>query len=233
MKIHYLQHVSFEGLGSIETFLKEGSHSISVIRMFANDPFPEISDIDWLIVMGGPMGVHDDKAYPWLKTEKQFIKNVIQSGRVVLGICLGAQLIAEVMGAKVYKNKYREIGWFDINFNPNLNHTLLKDIFPKQIEVFHWHGDTFDIPEDAIPIASSEATPNQGFIFDNRVIALQFHLETTPESAKALIDNCSNELDGSKYVQNEQEILSNYLRFTKINQLMDQIVYSLQKSTDE
>jgi GMP synthase-like glutamine amidotransferase len=233
MKIHYLQHVSFEGLGSIEVVLKESSHSISVTRMFANEPFPEISDMDWLIVMGGSMGVHDDKAYPWLKTEKQFIKNVIQSGKVVLGICLGAQLIAEVMDAQVYKNKYREIGWFDINFNPNLNHTLLKDIFPKQIEVFHWHGDTFDIPEDAIPIASSEATPNQGFIFDNRVIALQFHLETTPESAKALIDNCSNELDGSKYVQNEQEILSNYLRFTKINQLMDQIVYSLQKSTDE
>ena len=228
-----MQHVSFEGLGSIEVVLKESSHSISVTRMFANEPFPEISDIDWLIVMGGSMGVHDDKAYPWLKTEKQFIKNVIQSGKVVLGICLGAQLIAEVMDAQVYKNKYREIGWFDINFNPNLNHTLLKDIFPKQIEVFHWHGDTFDIPEDAIPIASSEATPNQGFIFDNRVIALQFHLETTPESAKALIDNCSNELDGSKYVQNEQEILSNYLRFTKINQLMDQIVYSLQKSTDE
>ena len=228
-----MQHVSFEGLGSIEAVLKESSYSISVTRMFANEPFPEISDIDWLIVMGGSMGVHDDKAYPWLKTEKQFIKNVIQSGKVVLGICLGAQLIAEVMDAQVYKNKYREIGWFDINFNPNLNHTLLKDIFPKQIEVFHWHGDTFDIPEDAIPIASSEATPNQGFIFDNRVIALQFHLETTPESAKALIDNCSNELDGSKYVQNEQEILSNYLRFTKINQLMDQIVYSLQKSTDE
>jgi GMP synthase-like glutamine amidotransferase len=233
MKIHYMQHVSFEGLGSIEVVLKESSHSISVTRMFANEPFPEISDMDWLIVMGGSMGVHDDKAYPWLKTEKQFIKNVIQSGKVVLGICLGAQLIAEVMDAQVYKNKYREIGWFDINFNPNLNHTLLKDIFPKQIEVFHWHGDTFDIPEDAIPIASSEATPNQGFIFDNRVIALQFHLETTPESAKALIDNCSNELDGSKYVQNEREILSNYLRFTKINQLMDQIVYSLQKSTDE
>ena len=228
-----MQHVSFEGLGSIEAVLKESSYSISVTRMFANEPFPEISDIDWLIVMGGSMGVHDDKAYPWLKTEKQFIKNVIQSGKVVLGICLGAQLIAEVMDAQVYKNKYREIGWFDINFNPNLNHTLLKDIFPKQIEVFHWHGDTFDIPEDVIPIASSEATPNQGFIFDNRVIALQFHLETTPESAKALIDNCSNELDGSKYVQNEQEILSNYLRFTKINQLMDQIVYSLQKSTDE
>ena len=228
-----MQHVSFEGLGSIEVVLKESSYSISVTRMFANEPFPEISDIDWLIVMGGSMGVHDDKAYPWLKTEKQFIKNVIQSGKVVLGICLGAQLIAEVMDAQVYKNKYREIGWFDINFNPNLNHTLLKDIFPKQIEVFHWHGDTFDIPEDAIPVASSEATPNQGFIFDNRVIALQFHLEMTPESAKALIDNCSNELDGSKYVQNEQEILSNYLRFTKINQLMDQIVYSLQKSTDE
>lgn len=231
MKIHYLQHVFFEGLGSIETVLMEGGHSVSVTRMFANDPFPKVTKIDWLIVMGGPMGVHDEKKYPWLKTEKQFIRDVIQSGKVVLGICLGAQLIAVVMGAKVYKNKYREIGWFDINLNPNLNHTILKDIFPKQIEVFHWHGDTFDIPKGAVLIASSEATANQGFIFDNRVLAMQFHLETTPKSAKALIDNCHNELDGSKYVQKESEILSNYLRFATINQLMDRTIYSLKKST--
>ena len=120
MKIHYLQHVPFEGLGSIESALKEGGHSISVTRLFSDDPLPDISAFDWLIVMGGPMGIKDEDEYSWLRTEKEFIKKTIQTGKVVLGICLGAQLIAEVLGARVYKNKYREIGWFDINFNPNL-----------------------------------------------------------------------------------------------------------------
>ena len=230
MKIHYLQHVPFEGLGSIESALKEGGHSISVTRLFSDDPLPDISAFDWLIVMGGPMGIKDEDEYSWLRTEKEFIKKTIQTGKVVLGICLGAQLIAEVLGAKVYKNKYREIGWFDIKLNPDLNQTLLKGIFPEKCEVFHWHGDTFEIPDKAIPICSSEATPNQGFIFDNRVVALQFHLETTPDSANALIENCRNELDGSKYVQSEYEIISDVQKFNSINILMSNVIKSIEKS---
>ncbi len=224
MKIHYLQHVPFEGLGSIETVLQERGHSISLSRMFENDPFPRVSGIDWLIVMGGPMGVWDESEFPWLGREKQYMKDIIEAGKVVIGICLGAQLVAEVMGAKVYKNNYREIGWFDIYPNPRISNTILKEIFSQKIEVFHWHGDTFDIPDGAIPIASSQATQNQGFVFDNRVIALQFHLETTPESAKALIENCRNDLDSSKYVQNKQEIMSNLKRFNAINHLMHQTI---------
>ncbi|HEM49201.1 MAG TPA: type 1 glutamine amidotransferase, partial [Caldithrix sp.] len=196
MHIHYIQHVPFEGLGSIEPTLIKKGYSISVIRIYKDDPLPVVSEIDWLIVLGGPMGVLDEKKHPWLKTEKKFIRDTIQAGKIVLGICLGSQLIAEALGAKVYKNKYREIGWFDININPDLNHTLLNGVFPSKTIVFHWHGDTFNIPEGAIPIAASEATPNQGFVFDNRVIALQFHLEITPASAGALIENCRDELDG-------------------------------------
>ena len=230
MKIHYLQHVPFEGLGSIESALKEGGHSISVTRLFSDDPLPDISAFDWLIVMGGPMGIKDEDEYSWLRTEKEFIKKTIQTGKVVLGICLGAQLIAEVLGARVYKNKYREIGWFDIKLNPDLNQTLLKGIFPEKCEVFHWHGDTFEIPDKAIPICSSEATPNQGFIFEERVIALQFHLETTSASARALIENCQNELDGSKYVQSEYEIISDVQKFNSINILMSNVIKSIEKS---
>ena len=229
--VHYLQHVPFEGLGSIEKVLMERGDKVSVTRLFMGEKLPETSAFDWLIVMGGPMGIYDESEYPWLKTEKQFLKAAIEDGKTVLGICLGAQLIADVMGTQVYKNKFREIGWFKINLDLTLasalNHTPIKDIFPQNIEVFHWHGDTFDIPEGAIPLASSEATPNQGFIFNDRIIALQFHLETTLDSAKALIKNCHNELDGSKYVQSEVEMLSNPDRFENINKVMKKLLQTL------
>ena len=185
-------------------------------------------DIDWLIVMGGPMGIYDEENYPWLCAEKRFIKEAIDSEKIVLGICLGAQLIADVLGAKVYRNEHREIGWYKINRRPETDNTILSKAIPEQIEVFHWHGDTFDIPDDATALAESEACKNQGFILHDRVVAFQFHLETTLESATALIQNCRNDLDGSQYVQSEEEMLSNTQRFSTINQVMFSVLNALE-----
>lgn len=229
MRVHHLQHVPFEGLSSIESVLKEKGHQLSSTHLYDGQPLPPVNDIDWLIVMGGPMGIYDENIYPWLKEEKQFIKKAINSGKIVLGICLGAQLIASALGAKVYKNKYREIGWFNIRRSPDTINTILSTAMPESTEVFHWHGDTFDIPEGASILAESEACKNQGFIIDDRVVALQFHLETTVESAKALIENCSGELDGSVYVQTENELLSNKQRFININRIMIDVLTALEE----
>ncbi len=229
MKVHYLQHVSFEGLGSIELYMNQHAHELSATHLYKGDILPSINEIDWLIVMGGPMGIYDETIYPWLKEEKNFIKAAIDAGKIVMGICLGAQLIADSLGAKVYKNKVREIGWFDITNNSEINNTILSKAIPEQTKVFHWHGDTFDIPEGAISVARSDACQNQAFIYENRVIAFQFHLEATFESATALIENCHNELDNSKYVQSEQAILSRPQRFTKINQVMFSILSTLER----
>jgi GMP synthase-like glutamine amidotransferase len=229
LRIHYLQHVPFEGLSSIELALKEKGHDITSTHLYDDQPLPRVSDIDWLIIMGGPMGIYDEEIYPWLSDEKRFIKDVIDSGKIVLGICLGAQLIANVLGAKVYKNKYREIGWFKINCLPEIEGTILSSAIPDQLEVFHWHGDTFDIPTGAKALASSEACKNQGFILNNRVVGFQFHLETTFQSASSLINNCRNELDGSHYVQTESEILSDNLKFTPINKAMFSVLKALEK----
>lgn len=220
MRVHYLQHVPFEGIGSIESFVIEKGYNLICTKLYEKEDLPPVLDFDWLIVMGGPMGVHDEHIYPWLKLEKEFIKEAIFSGKIVLGICLGAQLIADTLGAKVYKNKYREIGWFDILRSKETKNTLLAKALPLKANVFHWHGDTFDIPNGAIPLAKSEACPNQGFIFDDRVVAFQFHLETTLTSAEKLVDNCRGELDGSKYVQSENEILLGAERFSSINRIM-------------
>lgn len=224
MRVHHLQHVPFENLGSIQTVLKKNGHTLTSTHLYKGDNLLSVNDLDLLIVMGGPMSVSDENIYPWLKAEKQFIKEAIKSGKKVLGICLGAQLIAEVLGAEVHKNKYREIGWFNVEITEEAAQTALSDILPDSFEAFHWHGDTFEIPAGAIHIAQSEACKNQGFIFDNRVLALQFHLETTPESAEALLKNCRDELDGSKYVQNEKEIYSDREKFLKINSVMTSVL---------
>jgi len=224
MNVHYLQHVPFEGLGSIEAWLKEQDHSITVTRLYQNEPLPSIENIDWLIVMGGPMSIEDHAIYPWLTAEKAFIKQALNQKKIVLGICLGAQLIADILGADITKNVFKEIGWFPIKTSEEAKASTIGTILPDQFEVFHWHGDTFDIPDRAIPLASSEACKNQGFMINERVIGLQFHLETTPESALDLTIYCKNELSKSLYVQSAEKILSQPERYEKINHIMEAIL---------
>ena len=229
MKIHYLQHVPFEGLGAIEKYCVKKGHQLSCSRLSAGDILPACDAFDWLIIMGGPMGIYDHEEYPWLVHEKQFIRQAIEAGKTVLGICLGAQLIADVLGANVYFSGQREIGWFEIVRAEGAEKTILAQAIPEKAEVFHWHGDTFELPEGAIRLATSEACANQGFIWENRVVALQFHLETTRESASALVENCRNELDGSRFVQTEEEILADSARFFHLNQILFALLDALEQ----
>lgn len=220
MRIHYLQHVAFEGLGSMERELLDSGHVLSRTRLYAGDALPAQSGFDALIVMGGPMGVCDEATLPWLISEKHFIKAAIDAGKRVLGICLGAQLLAEVLGAQVCKNAFREIGWWPVTKRAECSGSALAAIFPDTAEVFHWHGDTFSLPERAQLLYTSSGCRNQGFVWEERVLALQFHLETIPASAEALVSHCSDELDGSRYVQDADAMLAQPERFLGINALM-------------
>ncbi|RKX39776.1 MAG: amidotransferase [Verrucomicrobia bacterium] len=225
MKLHWLQHVPFEGLGIIEEWARAQGAETSVSQLFNNDPLPEVESFDWLVVMGGPMGIYDHKEHPWLVAEKQFIKNAIDAGKTVLGICLGAQLIADVLGAKVYAGPQKEIGWFPIRRAEGA-----PEIIPEELTAFHWHGDTFGIPEGAVRLASSEACQTQGFIYNDHVVALQFHLETTLESMEALIENCADELvhvDGvgsSVYIQTAEQMRAGLPTLGKINAAMERLL---------
>ncbi len=218
MKLHWLQHVPFEGLGIIEDWAKSQHMEISCTRLFADEPLPDMESFDGLVIMGGPMSIYDHDEYSWLVEEKKFIKTTLDAGKTVLGICLGAQLIADALGAKVYPGPQKEIGWFPLQGS----HPLL----PEILTAFHWHGDTFDLPKGTTPLASSAACKNQGFIYNNRVIALQFHLETTPESMEALIENCGNELVNAPYIQTTPEIRK-AARFEEINAAMTQLLDQL------
>jgi GMP synthase (glutamine-hydrolysing) len=214
----------------MENYFLSRGYQISSTKLYSEENFPGLEDFDWLIIMGGPMGVYDEDRFPWLKNEKRFISDVIEAGKVLLGVCLGAQLIASVLGAKVYKNRFREIGWFPITRSETAAETILGKVLPETLEVFHWHGDTFDIPQGATLLASSEACHNQGFVIENRIVGFQFHLETTMEAAKKLINECSDELDGSRYVQSKEQMLSDTTKFAKINTVMESILQELENN---
>jgi GMP synthase-like glutamine amidotransferase len=219
MRLHFLQHVPFEDLGIIATWAEEKNILVSRTAFYLNEELPVVDSFDLLVVMGGPMGVHDEDKYGWLKTEKEFIKESIHKKKVVLGICLGAQLIAGVLGAKVYKNPAREIGWFSVRKNTK-SESKDTGLFPDEFYAFHWHGDTFDIPEGSIPIGESGACKNQGFIYKKRVIALQFHLESTQAGIENLIKNCADELVSAPFIQQAEKIRGGYKFIPESNRLM-------------
>ena len=223
MRAHYLQHVPFEGLGSIESWLQKSGYEITSTKLFDGPDFPDLRKIDFLVVMGGPMSVNDEDKFPWLLAEKQFIWDTIAKNKPVLGICLGAQLIANVLGARVYPNKTKEIGWFPIYGIETNNKSIFE--FPASIKVFQWHGETFDLPAGAVRLAKSDVCENQAFQAGMSVIGLQFHLETTPEAARALVFNCSDELVKAPYIQTDQEIMSAGTEtFQSINHLMGDVL---------
>lgn len=209
IRVHYFQHVPFEGLGSIEEWASENKHVLTSTQFFSNSNLPDVADVDWLIVMGGPMGVYDEKQYDWLVLEKQWIKKAIEAGKTIIGICLGAQLVAEVLGAKVYPNQYKEIGWYPVEFsNEALGNKLFQGI-DKTMTVFHWHGDTFDLPPGAICLASSKACRHQAFLYTEKVLGLQFHFEMTENALQTMIENGSGELKPAPFIQTEEMILNN------------------------
>ena len=173
------------------------------------------------------MGANDDALLPWLGPEKRFIRHAIDARKRVLGICLGAQLIAAVLGARVFPNEQKEIGWFTIRRSADAVKYPLGAVFPKQIEAFHWHGDTFDLPAGTIRLSSSDACLNQAFAYGDHVLALQFHLETTFEGTRGMIGECANELVPAPYVQTADEMLSRSERFDNVNRLMKTVLERL------
>jgi GMP synthase-like glutamine amidotransferase len=222
MKVQVLQHVPFEGLGSIHAWLSERGAFVRYTRFYQSPVLPDLRSVDLVIAMGGPMSVNDELEYPWLKKEKTFIHEAIRFGLPVLGVCLGAQIIASALGARVFANAHKEIGWFPIQA-VSTNSDAFR--FPRQATVFHWHGETFDLPHGAVHLAKSAGCDNQAFQIGTNVVGLQFHLEATPETADQIIQHCRSELADGEYIQTERALRAvPDAAYREINSLMHEVL---------
>ncbi len=221
MKIHYLMHVPFEGPQAISTWAKTRGHEETYTRLYENESLPNSDDFDLLVIMGGPMGVHDEDEYPWLRDEKALIKETIEKNGAAIGVCLGAQLLAEALGAGVHKNLYKEIGFFPVSLTPLGWDSPIFGRMPATFEALHWHGDTFDIPKGALHIASSSGCANQAFVFENRIVGFQFHIESTREGLENLVRHCGDEmLEEGEYIQRPEVVLDEVHDFDAMNQVL-------------
>jgi len=229
MRIHYLQHVPFEGPANIANWAQNKGHEVSRTLLFNDEHFPDQESFDWLIVMGGPMSTNEVAVYPWLKREKGFILDAINNDKVVIGICLGAQLIADVLGAGVYKNLFSEIGWHTVSLTADAKRSKLFCSMPKNFTAFHWHGDTFDLPADGIRLAKSEGCGNQAFEYRDKVLGLQFHLESSGSSIAKLIDNCGADITEGRYIQAAKEILNADNNLDEINATMNLLLDNIER----
>ncbi len=226
MKAHYLQHEPHEGPGSIGPWLAARGAEMHGTMVHDGEALPDIAAFDFLIVMGGGMSANDEQRLPWLHAEKALIREAIGAGKKVLGVCLGAQLIASALGARVYRNKEREIGWHVIRAAETTEPRSFR--FPAVCEVFHWHGETFDLPPGAVLLASSDACRHQAFQIGSNVIGLQFHLETTPETAQQFVSASPDDLTPGNRVQSGEEIISvPPEKYAGLNALMDDVLAHL------
>jgi GMP synthase (glutamine-hydrolysing) len=220
-RIHCIEHVSFEAPGRIADWVVERGHSFAGTRVYEKEPFPSLESFDCLVIMGGPMGVHDDARFEWLREEKQLIDAAIHSEKRVLGVCLGAQLVAHVLGARVYRNRFKEIGWFPVHSTETARAAWG---LPKELNAFHWHSDAFDIPKSAVHLARSAACENQMFAIGTSVVGIQFHLEMTRGGIDDLVRNGAADLGEGPYIQAPSAMGGSDRDFAAAHALLDAVL---------
>jgi GMP synthase-like glutamine amidotransferase len=223
MHLHIVQHVAFEGPGAIAEWAQTRGHAISRTEQWEDGRLPSIEEFDFLVIMGGPMSANDDREFPWLAAEKRLIAEAIEGRKAVLGVCLGAQLVANVLGARVYRNPEKEIGWLPIRLTQSATSGGLFSDLPQTMTVLHWHGETFDLPAGAVHLAESEFCRNQAFEIGGRVLGLQFHMEVLPEGLERLIENSATDLRPGPAVQTADEIRSS----AHLTQTLQPALYSI------
>lgn len=227
LRVVTIRHVEHESAGFIATWARAAMATYREVLPFRGMEIPEEPDCDILVVMGGPMGVYDAHRYAWLSAEKRCIERVMARGAVVLGVCLGAQLIADVLGAPVRKNRVSEIGWFPIRKTEAGLRDRRMDAMPETISVLHWHNDTFDLPAGCLSLYESDGCANQMFISGSNTVALQFHLEATEQSLEQLIAGETATLLPSATVMSAEQMRAHAGLATACNRSLAELLNTL------
>ncbi len=214
MNVLIIKHIEIEGPGLIESFLKKEVIPFQILNLEKGPRLPKCDEFTHIVILGGPMNVYEEEKYPFLREEDLFIKKAFKSGKALLGICLGAQLIAKALGARVFNSPAKEIGWYDVSLTRIGCLDPLFSSFPKTFSVFQWHGDTFEIPQGAKLIATSSSVPHQAFRYGGKVYGLQFHLEVTGEMINKWVEAYEEEFVDEK---NPQALKTEILIKTGIN----------------
>lgn len=229
MRIHSLQHVSYEFLTTVEWWARDNNHSVSRTLLCQDFELPGLDDFDLLVILGGPMNIYEEDQYPWLKAEKKFIANAVENGKLVLGLCFGAQLLADALGARVYKSRYKEIGWHPVSLTEAAKDSRVFSRLPITFTPFHWHEYTFEIPPGCKRVAESEGCVNQAFECEDRLIGLQFHIEPSTESLKRVITCCGDKIGKGKYVQSPDEMLNDKSSLGELASVMTLLMEGLER----
>ena len=208
MRVHVITHVPFEGPAAVGSWAHSRGHDLAETASIT-EQYPDPSAVDLLVVMGGPMDADDEVASPWLPAEKRFIAKVLADGAAVVGVCLGAQILADVLGGYVRRNSQREIGWYEVQLTDAGRVEPVLAGLPDAFVCGHWHGDTFDLPPGVETSASSDGCTNQLFAAaDGRALGIQFHLEWDEAGLSDLVAACDDELvDGGEYVESAEGLL--------------------------
>ena len=220
MTLHVIQHVPFEGPGRISAWARARGVAVNVVPIYSGTDLPDPRPEDGVVVLGGPMSVHDTAAHPWIEAEITWLKRLARENLPVLGICLGAQLLARALDTPVTRCASREIGWFPVVPDRTIDAPAWLD---PDVPVFHWHGEQFDLPRGARPVGSTAACPVQGFEH-GRLMGLQFHLETTPQIAAGLVEACADELCPGPWIQDVASILGTPALFSDLHRQLDKVL---------
>ena len=214
----------FEGAGLISEWMAARGYAFERIALWDGDALPDPASLDLLVIMGGPMNVDEESAYPWPQAEKRWLQSVLAGDVRVLGVCLGAQLIARALGARVFRGPVQEVGWFPVTRVTGVRHPV-GDALPASFDAYHWHGDTFELPAGAVHLASSALYAQQAFAVGDRVVGLQCHLETTPASAQDIIDH--TDFTPGPTIQSAEAMMADPARFAALRPILFDLLVRL------
>jgi len=231
MRLHLLEHDPIDiRRNNITTWTEKKGYAVGWTDVFTDAKIPSKNDFDWLIVMGGSQHAWEEQEHPWLVEEKRFISEALSADKIILGICFGAQLLAEALGGRVFRNQKEEIGWYSVRLTPDGQQSFLFENVPETFLTFHWHSDHFSLPPGCAALAYSEPTPYQAYTHkDHRIAGLQFHPEYTIEMVRFFAKKYGDDWKKDRYVAGKEVVLSESEQVPETYRLMELLLDNMDR----